>query len=65
LTLSLLNNTELFDQQAIAAAKRQAADLGEEMGDALSSGLKALATESLASFGDFIGRFINFKNNDE
>jgi len=52
---------ELFDQQAIAAAKKQAADLGEEMGDALSSGLKALATESLASFGDFIGDSLTSK----
>jgi phage-related minor tail protein len=50
---------ELFDQQAIAAAKRQAADLGEEMGDALSSGLKALATEGLTQFGDFLGTVIS------
>jgi phage-related minor tail protein len=50
---------ELFDQQAIAAAKRQAADLGEEMGDALSSGLKALATEGLTQFGEFLGTVIS------
>lgn len=50
---------ELFDQQAIAAAKRQAADLGEEMGDALSSGLKSLATEGLTQFGDFLGTVIS------
>ena len=50
---------ELFDQQAIAAAKRQAADLGEEMGDALSSGLKSLATEGLTQFGEFLGSVIS------
>jgi hypothetical protein len=50
---------ELFDQQAIAAAKRQAADLGEEMGDALSSGLKSLATEGLTQFGEFLGNVIS------
>jgi len=50
---------ELFDQQAIAAAKKQAADLGEEMGDALSSGLKSLATEGLTQFGDFLGTVIS------
>jgi hypothetical protein len=50
---------ELFDQQAMAAAKRQAADLGEEMGDALSSGLKSLATEGLTQFGDFLGTVIS------
>jgi len=50
---------ELFDQQAAAAARRQAADLGEEMGDALSSGLKALATEGLTQFGDFLGTVIS------
>jgi hypothetical protein len=52
---------ELFDQQAIAAAKRQAADLGEEMGDALSSGLKALATETLISLGEFLGDSLTSK----
>ena len=50
---------ELFDQQAIAAAKKQAADLGEEMGDALSSGLQALATEGLTQFGEFLGSVIS------
>jgi hypothetical protein len=50
---------ELFDQQAAAAARRQAADLGEEMGDALSSGLKALATEGLTQFGEFLGSVIS------
>jgi len=50
---------ELFDEQAIAAAKKQAADLGEEMGDALSSGLKSLATEGLTQFGDFLGTVIS------
>jgi archaellum component FlaC len=50
---------ELFDQQAAAAARRQAADLGEEMGDALSSGLKALATEGLTQFGEFLGNVIS------
>jgi hypothetical protein len=50
---------ELFDQQAAAAAKRQAADLGEEMGDALSSGLKALAVEGLTQFGEFLGNVIS------
>jgi hypothetical protein len=50
---------ELFDQQAIAAAKRQAADLGEEMGSALSSGLQALATEGLTQFGEFLGNVIS------
>jgi len=50
---------ELFDQQAMAAARRQAADLGEEMGDALSSGLKSLATEGLTQFGDFLGTVIS------
>ena len=50
---------ELFDQQAMAAAKRQAADLGEEMGDALSSGLKSLATEGLTQFGEFLGTVIS------
>ena len=50
---------ELFDQQAAAAARRQAADLGEEMGDALSSGLKSLATEGLTQFGEFLGTVIS------
>ena len=50
---------ELFDQQAIAAAKRQAADLGGEMGDALSSGLKSLATEGLTQFGEFLGNVMS------
>jgi hypothetical protein len=50
---------ELFDQQAAAAAKRQAADLGEEMGSALSDGLKSLATEGLTQFGDFLGTVIS------
>jgi hypothetical protein len=50
---------ELFDEQAIAAAKRQAADLGEEMGSALSSGLQALATEGLTQFGEFLGSVIS------
>ena len=50
---------ELFDQQAADAARRQAADLGEEMGDALSSGLKSLATEGLMQFGEFLGTVIS------
>jgi len=34
-------------------------ELGKEMGDALSSGLKSLATEGLTQFGDFLGTVIS------
>ena len=44
-----------------------AEELGKEMGSALSSGLKQLATESLASLGSFIGDSLTSKSmmNDE
>jgi hypothetical protein len=49
--------TDLLDSvdEMAFEAKIKAKELGEEMGYALTSGLKNLATEGLVSFGQFIG----------
>jgi len=48
------NLLDSVDEMAIEA-KIKAQNLGEEMGAALSSGLKDLATQGLVSFGQFLG----------
>jgi len=62
--IKAINNTAIvlpeidfipFKEKALTVAEQ----IGKEMGDALSSGLKSLAVEGLTQFGDFLGTVIS------
>ena len=53
---------KLYDEQAADTARRQATDLGESISEALTDGLKSLATDTVSMLGQFIGDSLTSKS---